>query len=542
MPPKPQTYLQLAPEFGSTKFGPFSGVEVRLGSDPSANDITLPEAYGVAPQHVKVLAQPDGSFIIAPTERSATVYAFRGHGRPKQVTSPTAIASGDSFSLVTPEGPRFYVLFERPQDQKGDDLIQSPKDAISAARDGLSAGSLMEEIKRIGFAKVVTSSLGSMAQSAYTFISSGAFLKPRNIILGASVMSGWVMAGGASCAAVGFQQSAAGTESDLVQCEADKAMLGGGSGDLEDQTVPGLTGRVLRDPPRWETTLLGDDAFRQAYVTEYKKYIGSGDKRRRLKWVRNPSKSRDFQAFQSAVKSSGVPDNVARIFAFIAAPEGYVEGREWTLVDSANGDRSCGRGPALMTWRQGKNLGIAPLQIDALVDESVAIGTDIALKRSALEATGGPGLEFADDEVETASIGLQGVKQCMFVAGSDGRSEPRTVAGLMASKFGANSARVPDEGDDYWQLARIMSYYASDAAFGWDRLKFTSGTAPSVVLDDLNAAEKDYVIEQSARLVARTVAVYCDAALDRQMEAPDYLSDLPSDLECLLLDYMIGNE
>ena len=37
-----QTFLQLAPEFGGTKFGPFDQGEVRLGSDPSNSDITLP--------------------------------------------------------------------------------------------------------------------------------------------------------------------------------------------------------------------------------------------------------------------------------------------------------------------------------------------------------------------------------------------------------------------------------------------------------------------------------------------------------------------
>ena len=43
------TFLQLAPEFGGTKFGPFEHVEIRLGSDPANSDITLPEALGAAP-------------------------------------------------------------------------------------------------------------------------------------------------------------------------------------------------------------------------------------------------------------------------------------------------------------------------------------------------------------------------------------------------------------------------------------------------------------------------------------------------------------
>lgn len=542
MAPKPQTYLQLAPEFGSTKFGPFSGVEIRLGSDPSVNDITLPEAYGVAPEHVKILCQPDGSFIIAPTERSATVYAYRGRGKPKQVTSPTAIASGDSFSLVTPEGPRFYVLYERVQDQKDDDLILTPKDAVSAAKDNLSAGSIFEEIKRVGLAKVFTTGIGNFAQGAYTFITSGAFLKPRNIVLGMSLMSGWVMAGGASCAAVGFQQSASTSGDKLSSCESDLELAKGFAGGLEDQTVPGLTGRVLKDPIRWKTTLLADEEFRTAFATEFKKLGVGSEKRKRLRWVRNPKKSRGFQTFQRALASSDVPENVARVMSFIAAPADYISDREWSLVDNSAGERSCGRGPALMTWQQGKTLDLMPLQIDALVDDGLAQGSDMAAKRAALEAVGGAGVEFTDDEVETAGIGLQGIMQCMYVAGSDGRSDASSVAGLLGSRFGPRAARLPEEGEDFWQLARIMSYYASDVSFGWDRLTFTSGTPPSVILDDLKDSEKAYVIEKSATLVARTVAVYCDAVLDRSMDTPEYLADPPSDIECLLLDYMISNE
>src|SRR4051794_10756500 len=98
------TFLQLTPEFGGTKFGPFEGSEVRLGSDPGSSDITLPETLGVAGQHVKVLRQQDNSFILAPVDRAAPVFHYRaGTARPKQVTAPLAVAAGDAFSLVTPE-------------------------------------------------------------------------------------------------------------------------------------------------------------------------------------------------------------------------------------------------------------------------------------------------------------------------------------------------------------------------------------------------------------------------------------------------------
>ncbi len=36
-------YLTLAPEFGGTRFGPFEGIEARLGADRERCHITLPE-------------------------------------------------------------------------------------------------------------------------------------------------------------------------------------------------------------------------------------------------------------------------------------------------------------------------------------------------------------------------------------------------------------------------------------------------------------------------------------------------------------------
>ena len=113
-------YLVLSPEFGGTRFGPFEGLEARLGSNKERSHITLPESLGVAKEHCKVIRQGPASLILAPTERTAAVYLWKGDARrPVQVQTPTAVRPGDSFSLVTPEGPRFFIeLGELPQEIK----------------------------------------------------------------------------------------------------------------------------------------------------------------------------------------------------------------------------------------------------------------------------------------------------------------------------------------------------------------------------------------------------------------------------------------
>jgi hypothetical protein len=119
---KRQVFLQLTPEFGGTKFGPFQGAEIRLGSEPGRNDIVLPEGLGVAPEHARLVKQPDESFILSPVERTAQIYLYRVDGRPpKPVQSPIAVVMGDGFSLVTQEGPRFIIVLEMEKRAAGGD-------------------------------------------------------------------------------------------------------------------------------------------------------------------------------------------------------------------------------------------------------------------------------------------------------------------------------------------------------------------------------------------------------------------------------------
>ena len=64
-------YLNLSHEFGGGRFGPFEGLEVRLGSDRERCHVVLPESFGVTKQHCKLIRQGDGGLILAASERTA---------------------------------------------------------------------------------------------------------------------------------------------------------------------------------------------------------------------------------------------------------------------------------------------------------------------------------------------------------------------------------------------------------------------------------------------------------------------------------------
>ena len=89
------TYLRLAPEFGGTRFGPYEGQEVRLGSDPDRCHIVLQSELGVQAEHVKLFRESEENLILAPSDRTAAVFLFRANGsRPNQVSTPTRSPSG----------------------------------------------------------------------------------------------------------------------------------------------------------------------------------------------------------------------------------------------------------------------------------------------------------------------------------------------------------------------------------------------------------------------------------------------------------------
>ena len=88
----------------------FVGMEIRLGSLPAPrNDVTLPEDLGILPEHVKIISQGDGSFLVAPVERAAVVFVWRSgrpqnKSRPHMPFSPQTKFSADAFHWVRSKG------------------------------------------------------------------------------------------------------------------------------------------------------------------------------------------------------------------------------------------------------------------------------------------------------------------------------------------------------------------------------------------------------------------------------------------------------
>lgn len=527
------TFLQLSAEFGGTKFGPFPGPEIRLGSDAAASDITLPEALGVFPQHVKILIQSDGSFIVAPTERTAAVHVFRGSGRPKHIATATALSSGDSFALVTAEGPRFVILSEQPKQDKSGPKRPKKKN-MAPTKEGMWA-----EVKRIGFTQVFRSRAGNFFMTFWTRLKSGALFTPRVIIGFLFLSTGWMAAMFAGIAAIGGLFALSGSNTQLEEVRGDLADCQA-YGDQDD--IFSLAEGILGDD-EWAASLRGDDAFHAAFVDE----VGSiSANREDYEWVFTTTSSDFTELRRYAEREQGLGPSVGRIFAYAAATPVQPE-RDWYMVrETVLGERDCGRGPGRVTYQQARNLAIpamptvlapsAQFDVMSLEEKRALVLSARGLTQAEIE-----GYQSAEDEIISVPVGSNASNSCVYLAGEDAREEASELVAALRPSIGPTARGLPGEGQNYWVMSRIVRFVAAGVDLDFDRIEF-DGNAPTPELDDLPSSQKDLIVAQAATLTARAAAISCFAALDRDQKdkAEEILGTLPSAIPCLAFLYEAG--
>jgi len=532
---KTVTFLQLSQEFGGTRFGPFSTVEIRLGSEPSRNDITLPEALGVAVEHVKILKQQDNSFIIAPVDRTAAVFFWRqGSRKCKQIQTPMAVQGGDGFSLVTPEGPRFYLMIEKDPTA----IAEAAKDSEGPGLGNLASGKgkgILKEIKRVGLGRVMTTRVGHLYQNVGRMIVTGQIFSPMYIVMGMTMASGWLFAGGASCTALSFNQKKGNYQAQLTNCK-DQLGVDPESGGIP--TVPGLTRKILinRD---WQTTIEADKELYQAYAKNLRIIFAEPE---RYKWVYT-KKSGPYAKFKAALENTGMPPDLVRVMSFAAALDGYGNDRDWGMVIDSDDEEVCGRGPLNLTYAQGYRLGLTNLQLDAMVERHLAESNDIEKLKDKLTATANridAPTEFDSDLIDSTGANLQGGMQCIYIKGEDDRSDVKEVAAAMQRMLGASISRgLPREEEAYWIAARATKLYAMDFRRSYDELKFDARQAPSVAMELLPVKKNRsaYAINAAAAVVARSVAIPCLATLDKEIAnaPPSFMFELPNLGNCAIV-------
>lgn len=541
------TYLSLTPEFGGTRFGPFEGLEVRLGTDKDRCHIALRGDLGILSEHVKIIRQGPLNLILAPAERTATVFLYKqGERRPSQVYTQTAVRPGDAFALVTPDGPRFVI--------EVDELPEHIQKEREARGGGFSMGgrkmpdgkAFQEEGKRQIWTTLLTTGPGQIAQRAYTYIISGAIFQPRNIIM----MAMFLLAGGG----IGLQQCRVnklrrdvGTSTERVaSCQnqldefvdlSKKSISEYTFSDLASTILGSAIGaglredKKLRDLVREKVKEMDPLAFEWVTSGQGSQAAQFGQWRRRL----DPS-------------TTGLNSDVYWLLLWAAAQEG--RGRdEFRVLTDSTGANICGRGPLVLSHRQALRLGLQSqpdayfqgraeqLESDSVIEEHIR--QNLNIPNYGMEEGG----EFSNEILNSTQV-------CAYRTGEDDRNDLRNLARGLGRSLGDNARHLPAEEAAWFAVARLAKLYAADLPENdyLDRdsaLVDFSGSLVSKALKDRGPGG-DWVLEQTAEAIARAIMLPCYAALSGDPEKVKAMLgeevELPGDLNCLILDYQLRNE
>lgn len=209
-----QTYLQLAPEMGGLRFGPFQG-PIQVGSDPRRNQIVLDKSHGIFPAHA-TLVETGGLYTVAPVQQGCQVFlAPQGQAQVWPVHSPVQARPGDVVIFGTPAGPRFQIQAVSAADRSAAQAIQHGAkvggergflQAANGVMDSIFGPSkqrgIAGEIQRRARARMLTRSPWREIYGFWTRFRHGSLTSPMVIVSVLSAVGAALLGGGATCSGV----------------------------------------------------------------------------------------------------------------------------------------------------------------------------------------------------------------------------------------------------------------------------------------------------------------------------------------------------
>ncbi|MFM2161548.1 MAG: hypothetical protein RLZZ383_1060 [Pseudomonadota bacterium] len=567
-----EVWLQLAPEFGGTRFGPIVGTEFRLGTAED-NHVRLAEGLGVEPHHVRLIRRSGDAFLVAPVERSATVWAQRrGTRQPSPIQSPIVLAPGDAFLLGSAQGVRFtLVSAPSPKPKRGGSgpTGAGPTTGSEMAQ-RMKAGVASEVFRRVRGA-IYTTWLGRSVQRAMTFIRGRQFLSPVYIVGFGLMLSGWLFGWRSNGTLKGLQTDLASTQKTVADRDAELADCRAGNEGAGKLDLFDLTSRILRDNA-WRDSLDWPE-LRTAMSAEVKEVFARGaDPRGRARmeaWYLG--RGNPWSGASSRLTEAGLPPALAGLLAWstvdltaefealreadkAAAELTEVEGDAWRTLASPNpAQRACQRGPFRLSFRQADALGVAvPPDAYFSLQDSAAFtlggGTEAFAPRilERLQATvlgaGKPAMDFSQFRIASETMVQVQLPDATCLAAKepeDERTRGALVAKKLADRLGAKAQGLPAEGRANWLSGRLAMLFALDLeARRWGEVDLSKPDLASAFASvrDKDAEGYRLVANRTGQALGRALAVPCVILLDRSAaDVPTEMGSPPTFEDCALL-------
>ncbi len=545
-------YLKLTDAFGGTRFGPFEGVEINLGSDPGC-DIVIPEAFGVAPVHMKVLRQEGMGLIVTPVERTAAVFVWKaGARKPQQIATPVAVNPGDDVVLAAPEGPRFTVQL----DQLPEEVRKQRELAAGLGKHKPSGDAMKKEAKRQVLFRIFASGPGQLVATWWALIKSGQIFTPRYLFAAAGILGGYVIAGFQSGELGELNVEMEAKAEELEDCEEQISINDPGGEPSFAAIAANVSGASTL-----KVALSNDEILRGLVKERAATIFAAPD---RYDWLINPSKGTRqagwFTKFRTNLEGADdLPPDASKVLAYLAAnPDVTRSG--WSVVTDSRGESVCARGPLGLTWRQARSLGLEP-KLDALIEGSPRGWETDEFEQDRLklltETARIAGIDDPDDLMGEFDVELdpvrQGLQTCLYVDGEDGRDTDRIrrAVGKLESRLKKDRTKVLPRGTDGAALPmRVAAVYAAD----WPGVDFTRDkTSPEMNVPKVSQATTQlesqggpWILQQTAEVLARSITLPCIAVLSQKSTGADdaalvevFGEPLPRPLDCIILRYTI---
>lgn len=543
------TYLRLTPEFGGTRFGPFEGLEVRLGSDADRCHIVLPESLGVRAEHARLIRQGPQNLILSPSERTAAVFLYKsGERRPVQLNTPTAVRPGDGFALVTADGPRFIIELDELPPEIRTQREQSKQ--VATGRRRLSAEKMGEEAKRQVWTRLLVLAPMQLLQRASVFVRSGAIFQPRNIFLGLAIAGGYIFGGATACRIGGFKKKLLTQEVQVESCQQELAFAENMRGDSTEYKVEQLA-QVITGIRSLGPSLEEDGKLREEWKSKMK-VLTSDAARYDWLWNTQNRKTEEFVGWRDRVVAyDGLDPDTAKALVWLGAWPGKRRTEFADLTDSEGAD-VCGRGPLQMTFRQARRLGVSAFP-DALLVRDVEstyenrTASQALLNGTLTNASAPTYAEGEKVEVMLSQI-AQGTAYCIHQDGDDHRMNISRTLTALGDQLGPDAKALPPVGTTFSTSARVAKYWVADvtrvdlqsAEPGVD----LSRAPPGTVMDAFENRGK-WVTSRTAETLARAVVLPCLTVLNGDAKDAEKVlgeGNVPSPINCLVLDWKLRNE
>ena len=519
------TYLKLAPEFGGTEFGPYEDLEISLGSQQASCNIFIPPNFGVLPIHAKIIRKSATDVVLAPAEQSAEIFLWKGRARNcNRIYVPTAVKSGDSFALVSPQGPKFTIEYRElpPEEIKIRQESIAKKKGLSG-KGRLSKESLAAEAKRQAWTTILVSGPAQLAQRAIVFVKSGAIFQPRNIFLGLTLIGGYVFGGFTACRSKRIQTQLTTTKTEYKRCEESNVYLKN-LGEEEKFGFEGIVASLIT--PELAQALSKDNTLRSVVKKEARYLFEKNYEDDEYKWIlgKNNGIKDQYRRWITAVnQEDDFDDTTKRVITWLPPVENKESDGFRSLVNSDE-KNACGKGIVALTYRQAQNLGLNA-QPDAYYEGKESYVEEPKKRSSTLlekvsEYKLDPDLLpeyyqntdeedlFADDPDSTWQKTGNNT-YCVYQSGSDDRENRSQIIKMLKDQYSRSDMEEANI------LAKVARIYTADIAgenYSSSKNRSRSLKFRDKIGSELDASDlvgKEWAVKSTARVIARALVIPC---------------------------------